>query len=64
MCESYGSYTVWVIAFAVMVYLNTFKEQIIPFEPVYEISNNVVCATSIRAVRSEPLPVVWVFYDC
>ena len=33
------------------------------YEPVNEISNNVVCAT-IRAVWSEPLLDAWVFYDC
>ena len=33
-------------------------------EPVHEISNNVVCATSKRAVWSEPLLVAWEFYDC
>ena len=44
---------------------------ILVFEPVHEISNNVVCATSkpqislhIRAVWSEPLLVAWVFIDC
>ena len=40
-------------------------------EPVHEISNSVVCATSqaqislcIRAVWSESSLVAWVFYDC
>ena len=40
------------------------------YEPVHEIINNVVCATSkasdqaAHAVWSEPLLVAWVFYDC
>ena len=33
-------------------------------EPMHEITNNVVCATSIRAVWSEPLLIAWVYYDC
>ena len=34
------------------------------YEPWHEISNNVVCATSVRAVWSKPLLVAWIFYDC
>ena len=32
----------------------------IVYEPRHEISNNVVCATSIRAVWSEPFLVAWI----
>ena len=38
------------------------------YEPVHEISNNVVCATAkpqiICTAWSEPLLVAWVYYDC
>ena len=43
---------------------NSFLSRNIIIEPRHEISNNVVCATILRAVWSEPLLFAWILYNC